>query len=202
MIRWAMREARTAVLGPGMRSVLWVSGCCFDCPGCVAQHARTGENAADTPGDLADWFLHQGQPGLTLSGGEPFLQAEELAEMVALIRQRKPDVNVIVYSGFELRELREMASAGRQDIATLLVAADVIIDGRYEAERDDGRFAVGSANQNVIRLTGRLEQAVLDAYYSTDRARTVEIKAEPDGIKLVGVPDRTHYNLWKALKGA
>lgn len=202
MILWSMREDQTQVLGPGMRSVLWVSGCCFNCAGCVANHARNGASTADTPKDLADWFLRQGQSGLTLSGGEPFLQAGELSEMIALIRQSKPDVSVIVYSGFQIKELYAMARAGREDIAALLTAADVIIDGRYEAEHDDGRYAVGSANQNVIRLSQRLGQSVLDAYYTTDRARSVEIKVNPDGVKLVGVPDKTQYQLWQMLKGA
>lgn len=201
MILWSMREDQTAVLGPGLRSVLWVSGCCFNCPGCVANYPCHGEIRADTPQALADWFLSQGQSGLTLSGGEPFLQADELAAMIELIRQKKPEVSVIVYSGFQIRELYAMASAGPSDIASLLKNADVIIDGRYQAEHDDGRFGVGSSNQNVIRLSQRLDQSVLDAYYSLDRPRSVEIKVHPDGVKLVGVPDKAQLQLWTMLKG-
>ena len=32
--------AVSEVNGPGKRSVLWVQGCCFDCPCCFNQEAR------------------------------------------------------------------------------------------------------------------------------------------------------------------
>ncbi len=202
MIMWSMREAQTNLLGPGMRSVLWVSGCCFSCTGCLANHPRHGESKKDTPETLANWFLMQNQSGLTLSGGEPFLQAGELAKMITIIRQSRPETSIIVYTGFRIKELRTMISEGRHDIAALLDAADVIIDGPYKAEHDDGhRFAVGSANQNIIRLSQRLEQAVLDAYYSANRHRAVEIKVNSDGMRLIGVPDKSQYQLWRLLKG-
>lgn len=190
MIRWSMRESAVTVLGPGTRSVLWVAGCCFSCPGCVAQHARNGLSTEDTPQAMADWFLAGGQSGLTLSGGEPFLQAADLSEMIAFIRRANPSVSVIIYTGFRLAELQALIASGRHDIASLLDAIDVLIDGRYEeAEHNDGRFGIGSSNQTLINLTGRLPQVELDAYYSSTRARAVEIKAEPDSIKLIGVPD-------------
>ncbi len=102
----------TRALGPGLRSVVWVQGCPLHCPGCVAPNwipQRVARLAA--PGDLAAELLADGAvSGLTLSGGEPMLQAAPLAAMVRIARRAR-DVSVICYSGHTLQELRERPPA-------------------------------------------------------------------------------------------
>ena len=66
--------------------------------------------------------------GLTLvgiSGGEPFAQAEAVADLVAAVRARR-DMSVLCYSGFTLEHLRRSPAAGR-----LLGLLDILIDGPY-----------------------------------------------------------------------
>ena len=69
--------------GPGLRLTVFVQGCPHRCPGChnPQSHDFSGGTPADTEEILArirDNFLLD---GVTLSGGEPFAQAEACAEL-------------------------------------------------------------------------------------------------------------------------
>src|SRR5947207_12067562 len=91
VIRLARRSNHCTVLGPGTRAVLWVQGCPFRCPGCVAPETlpfRGGE--AVSVASLADELI--GLPeieGVTFSGGEPMSQAAALARLVDLVRTKR-----------------------------------------------------------------------------------------------------------------
>lgn len=145
-----MREPAVRTLGPGVRYALWVQGCPRRCPGCVAPEAQAldGGTALET-GALAWEILLSGAEGLTISGGEPFLQAEALAELIRTVR-RKRDLGVIVYTGYRYEELLADPAA-----RALLEETDLLIDGPYVKELDDGKSLRGSSNQRVIPLTER-----------------------------------------------
>ena len=70
-------------LGPGTRFVVWTQGCPRSCPGCMtaASQQMNGGFFADTK-QLAEEILQSGRHGLTISGGEPFLQAKALADLI------------------------------------------------------------------------------------------------------------------------
>src|SRR2546429_8298948 len=75
----------TRALGPGLRSVVWVQGCRLRCPGCMTPDALSMEQARlVAPEALAEELFadHRRITGLTLSGGEPMLQAAGLAALV------------------------------------------------------------------------------------------------------------------------
>ena len=82
VIRYSEKIDSTKLLGPGERAVLWVHGCCFDCPGCIAWNFRYGTFREETAEKLAEWVLSTSATGITISGGEPMLQAAELARML------------------------------------------------------------------------------------------------------------------------
>jgi anaerobic ribonucleoside-triphosphate reductase activating protein len=119
--------------------------------------------------------------GLTLSGGEPMLQAAGLAEVVRLARTVRP-VSVITFTGYRLERLRRDADPG---VARLLAEVDVLIDGRYVQALDDGVGLRGSSNQRVHHLTGRLRDHDLAA-----APRVAEIRINDTSAHLVGVPPR------------
>ena len=197
VIRYSARVEGTKVLGPGNRAVLWVHGCCFDCPGCIGHHYKEGEWLEASPQELADWYLGTGADGLTISGGEPMLQAAGLARMVGLIRELT-DCGVIVYSGFTHEALLERARED-QGIAELLGAIDLLIDGRYVEELNDGRPYVGSSNQRIIALTDRYQEDVR-TYYGEATARKMEIRLSETGTLMVGVPSREQAEIWQQVK--
>ena len=82
-------EEKTKVLGPGVRYVVWVQGCKRRCPGCINPLGQPlSENGYwKSVAALEQDILHvEGLTGITISGGEPFLQAEALAKLVKLIK--------------------------------------------------------------------------------------------------------------------
>ena len=73
----------TRTLGPGQRFVIWVQGCCFNCRGCISPDwiPQKQANLVD-PVRLANYILSiPSTEGLTISGGEPMLQAAALSEL-------------------------------------------------------------------------------------------------------------------------
>ena len=101
---------------------------------------------------LAVEIALSGMDGLTVSGGEPFLQADALAQMIDMIRKKK-DMGVIVYTGYTIEQLQTI-----QEASALLRRIDLLIDGPYIKELDDGLSLRGSSNQRIICLTDRYRE--------------------------------------------
>lgn len=160
-----MKEPSVHVLGPGVRYVLWVQGCDQRCTGCVAESAWNMELGSPIEiGALAFEIALSKADGITISGGEPFLQAEELAKMLDIVASKK-DMGVIVYTGYKYEELLK-----KKDAKMLLSKIDLLIDGPYIQELDDGGSLRGSSNQRVISLTDRYKEN-LKEYGSSMRKR-------------------------------
>jgi anaerobic ribonucleoside-triphosphate reductase activating protein len=143
--------AGISTLGPGLRIVVWVQGCTLACKGCISPHLWerkprswvSSQEAAERV--LA---LLPGHAGITISGGEPFQQAEGLATMLEQVRC-KSDIDVLLYSGYRLDEILKAGPGSRR----LLACADLLIDGRYVEIDGDGGLWRGSANQRLYCLT-------------------------------------------------
>lgn len=136
------------VLGPGERLGIWVTGCSFGCPGCMSQELQD-YNAGNQMEIPALMELIQKVPGpvdgVTISGGEPFDQPGELNKLVkALCRQVTEDI--IIYTGYTLQQLKERKCP---DTDAVLSAIAVLVDGRYEKQKDDGKGLRGSSNQRI-----------------------------------------------------
>lgn len=109
-------------------------------------------------------------------------QAAGLAEVIAIAR-RQQDLTLICFTGYRLADLRNRAPG--PGVADLLAQTDVLIDGRYVADRNDGRGLRGSSNQRVHMLTGRLAHAAQEL---ADGPRRIEIRVRERSALLVGVP--------------
>jgi anaerobic ribonucleoside-triphosphate reductase activating protein len=186
----------TRALGPGQRFVLWVQGCCFHCPGCVSPNwiPQKQANLVD-PQRLAEYISSiSGTEGLTVSGGEPMLQATALSELLTYLRQSR-DFSIMCFTGFTLEQLQ--ASSDRS-IHQVLSQIDVLIDGLYVAELNDNRGWRGSSNQVVHFLTPRhLDEADL----FTERQRDVEIHVREASALVVGVPPHNFSGDFKRALG-
>ncbi len=187
-INYSHYITNTEFLGPYKRSVLWVQGCCFCCEGCIApEMQKSGGFFADTE-TLANVLSKDNSvEGVTISGGEPFIQADALAEMIQLIKEKR-DFGVVVYSGFTLDELKQKSlnDSGTENLLSLI---DIIIDGRYIKELDDNIAYRGSSNQNIIRLSNRYND-VFYSYYG-NFPRKSEVRLSKDKLVLIGVPSKS-----------
>lgn len=188
----------TRALGPGVRSAVWVQGCSFRCAGCIAPDwiPATGGRSVPAPDLAAELLADPEVTGVTFSGGEPMRQAAALAEVARCVRAAR-DVTLIVFTGFRLVELlRRPPGPG---VEQLLAEADVLIDGRYVAARNDGRGLRGSDNQRVHLLTERLRDAYGDL---TTGPRRTEIRLKGKSALLVGVPAAPAVRAFAALGGS
>ncbi|MDR1917122.1 MAG: radical SAM protein [Synergistaceae bacterium] len=189
---------RTKVLGPFVRSALWVQGCCFSCEGCMAREMHAGEGRVVSAAALASSLLFiEGVEGVTVSGGEPFLQGEALSALLLEIKSRR-DYGVIVYTGFVYEDLAERAR-GDDAIRSLLTLTDLLIDGPYVLELDDGYPYRGSSNQRFIPLSDRYAE-IFDEYYNSCRGRKIEINFSRGGTTLVGVPSKSGLDSWRRVR--
>lgn len=77
--------------GEGVRNSLYVSGCLFACEGCfnkAAQNFRYGTPfTKELEEQIMDDLRHDYVQGLTLLGGEPFLNTDVCLQVVDRIRQ-------------------------------------------------------------------------------------------------------------------
>ena len=197
IIQYCERIESTTLLGPGNRAVLWVFGCCFDCPGCIAKNFRTGEFICESVDEMASWILNTSCSDLTISGGEPFLQSGPLSKMIQTVRKHR-NIGVIVYTGFEYEELM-CRSEQSEEIRSFLKQIDVLIDGPYKEELDHNEPYRGSGNQRIIQLTDRYKDSIRDYYYSSE-GRKVEIKIQYEKTLMVGVPSKEQAQIWESIK--
>jgi anaerobic ribonucleoside-triphosphate reductase activating protein len=175
--------ARTAVLGPGIRAVVWVRGCPLRCAGCIAPEDLpfTGGEPR-TVADLAAWLdgLPGDTTGVTFSGGEPMAQADALCSLVERIRGIR-DWSVMSFTGYTIEQLRRHGTAGQHRLLGLL---DILVDGPYVAARHADLLWRGSANQRLHFLTARHEPPGPVA----DRSAGIELSVAHDEVRWIGVP--------------
>ena len=138
--------------GPGLRFVVFAQGCDKDCEGCHNQEAREigGGEDQTVEGIIAEMQSNPLTDGLTLSGGEPFLQARECVALATAARLK--GMNVWAYTGYTFEELIDI-SASDAAVSELLELTDVLVDGRFIiTQRSLNIKWRGSRNQRVIDL--------------------------------------------------
>ena len=156
--------------GPGVRVVLWVSGCTLRCKGCQNQESWDF-NAGKIFDDKAKQELFEAlkKPyikGVTLSGGHP-LEYENLPDVYDLIKEIKTkftEKDIWLYTGYTLSE---NDFDNTVDICWdngllrnyILAMCDVVIDGPYiEEQRDITLKFRGSKNQRLIDVKETFKQ--------------------------------------------
>lgn len=134
--------------GPGFRLAVFTQGCPHHCPGChnPESHAMDGGKLRDTAEILAMMDDNPLLDGITLSGGEPFMQCEACRELGRAAHER--GLNVWCFTGFLYEQLLE-----RPEARALLDEVDVLVDGPFMLdERSLALRFRGSRNQRVIDM--------------------------------------------------
>ena len=164
-IRLAGIEPESIVDGPGYRLAVFVQGCPHGCPGChnPGTHDPAGGYLSDTETIIAQMGKNPLVRGVTLTGGEPMMQAPALCEIAEAAHGK--GMSVWCYTGFTLEALARENDAARM---SLLGLVDVLVDGPYIArERSLDLLYRGSKNQRLIDMN------------KTRRAREIRL-FEPD----------------------
>ena len=83
--------------------------------------------------------------GVTFSGGEPFAQSAEFAELAALLKEK--GYEVASYSGYTFEQLLN----GTEDQKLLLGTIDILIDGPFiQSQKSLELVFRGSRNQRIL----------------------------------------------------
>jgi anaerobic ribonucleoside-triphosphate reductase activating protein len=86
--------------------------------------------------------------GLTITGGEPFIQAADNAGLAAVAREK--GLSVWVYSGLLFEDIKERAR-NEPDVMRLLEQTNVLVDGRFiKSKKSLSLKWRGSRNQRII----------------------------------------------------
>ena len=155
-------KAFNFVDGEGVRNSLYVSGCMFHCKGC--QNAATWSFKAGIPytKELEEQIMRDlAQPyvqGLTLLGGEPFLNTGILIPLVKRIREELPEKDIWSWTGYTWEELM----LETPDKLELLQLVDILVDGRFDITKKNLMLQFrGSSNQRIIDVKKSLDQGAV-----------------------------------------
>lgn len=145
--------------GSGFRFTIFTQGCPHHCPGChnPQTHDFNGGTVVSHEELLQKIKANPLLDGVTFSGGEPFVQAEALAELARAIHALG-GLDIVTYTGYTLEQLldgMEQNPAWR----ALLEETDILIDGPFlEAQKSyEVRFR-GSRNQRYLDAKESLRQ--------------------------------------------
>lgn len=166
-------EPHTKAEGPGIRCCIWMQGCQRHCPGCFATDTwDTSPRLLMSVDDIISQALsHSDVEGITILGGEPFLQPEALEALTRKAWER--GLSTIVFTGYTHDELLAAHNPLWDEV---LSHTDVLVDGPYvEQQRSFRQPMVGSDNQRFIFLTQRYQM-------SDFQRNTIEVRITPDGI--------------------
>jgi len=141
--------------GDGLRVVLWVSGCEHACEGC--QNSLTWNPEDGLMFDEAarmELFEQLDQDyisGITLTGGDPLFPGnrEEMAELIADIRERYPYKTIWLYTGYLWEDICNLP---------MIAQVDVVVDGKFILSQLDNTLEwKGSTNQRVVSVKQSIE---------------------------------------------
>jgi anaerobic ribonucleoside-triphosphate reductase activating protein len=136
--------------GPGIRFVVFAQGCRHRCPGChnPQTHPFDGGFLMNIGEIMERMRANPLLDGITLSGGDPFEQADAFGALAEVARGRGYDV--VTYTGWRHEEILLRGEPGWN---RLLEATDVLVDGRFELALKNNLLPFrGSSNQRVIDL--------------------------------------------------
>lgn len=157
MLRIAGINKESIVDGPGIRLVVYAQGCKHNCVGC-----HNPETHSFNGGELISIYeilkLIKENPlldGVTFSGGEPFEQAEKLAELGEKVK--KQGLNIITYTGYTYEEIIDNIDT-KQGWKKLLYTTDFLVDGKFYINKKSLELKFrGSSNQRIISVKETLD---------------------------------------------
>ncbi|HEX3030029.1 MAG TPA: anaerobic ribonucleoside-triphosphate reductase activating protein [Clostridia bacterium] len=161
-IRIAGIVKESIVDGPGIRYVVFAQGCKHKCPEChnPETHSFSGGELVKVDAVVDSIMKNPLLDGITISGGEPFEQAEGFAELAQAAK--KKGLSVMTYTGYTYEHLVEK-SKERSGWNNLLENSDVLVDGRFEAGRKN----------LLLKFKGSENQRLIDLHKSRNSGRTV-----------------------------
>lgn len=151
----------TEIEGPGRRFCIWLQGCNIGCKNCINKEMLSFEakNLISIK-QLVDYIFFAkkelGIEGVTLLGGEPFLQTKNLIFLAKYCKEI--NLSIMCFTGFKYEELTQNIISGSNDFLKYI---DILVDGSYiESLKDNNRNWVGSTNQKFHYLSNLYDSSI------------------------------------------
>lgn len=159
----------TTAEGPGHRAAIWLQGCSRHCKGCMLPETWPHQVRFEVDPAVIINRVSEAAEGITVLGGEPFEQPQDLLALLKTAKQR--NLSTIVFTGFELAALqRRLPHFDRFESVM-----DVLVDGPYVASlRSFDVPMIGSRNQQFHFFTDRYTMADFPG-------NKIEIRLKKDG---------------------
>ena len=171
------------VLGPGKRVGLWTQGCKIRCPGCISKHTwEFDESKAMDVEQVARILKEFNCDRLTISGGEPFDQAQDLFELLKMVREHFKDI--LVYTGYKMEDIKRKHKEH-------LCLIDAIVDGRFIEGLESEYAYKGSENQRLFILNRELLERY-SQWMHRRKDKMLQVVRLEDKIYLIGIPYQKH----------
>ena len=167
------------VNGPGNRFVLWTQGCSKGCSECFNPETwSTNIYKELSPTQIFELIKNFEVDGVTISGGDPLEQEDELLELLMLLSSMRLRKGVILFSGFTRAEIS--SNFIREQCLKYI---DVLVDGRYEKNLKIDFSLRGSSNQEFYSFSDKISSDEL----SFDQE--IEISSLEGDIMMTGFPN-------------
>ena len=167
------------VNGPGNRFVLWTQGCSKGCSECFNPETWSREIYKElSPTQIFELIKNFEVDGVTISGGDPLEQEDELLELLMLLSSMRLRKGVILFSGFTRAEIS--SNFIREQCLKYI---DVLVDGRYEKNLKIDFSLRGSSNQEFYSFSDKISSDEL----SFDQE--IEISSLEGDIMMTGFPN-------------
>lgn len=182
-MRIAFSWAPVQALGPGIRFGLWFQGCSRGCPGCMSPEYQPFYNSGCRnvdPGELANEIIATCKRlscrGITISGGEPFEQPEDLRQLCKRLKVGGIK-DILIYSGFKISELLKLYS-------WIPYLVSCVIDGPFVNTLPSNSICKGSANQQVI-LFDNIPNYI---NWLCEQKGPLQIVEASESVHIIGIP--------------
>jgi anaerobic ribonucleoside-triphosphate reductase activating protein len=167
------------VNGPGNRFVLWTQGCTKGCSECFNPETWSNNIYKEySPRQIFELIKNFEVDGITISGGDPLEQEDELLELLMLLSSIRLSKGVILFTGFTRAEISSNIIREK-----CLRYVDVLIDGRYEKNLKVDFSLRGSSNQEFYFFSNKIsrDELVFD--------QEIEISLLEGDIMMTGFPN-------------
>lgn len=171
-------------LGLGNRVGIWTFGCPRKCVNCsnLELQGRNAEKNINIDNVISSLLpLKNEIDGVTITGGDPFFQVDELETLVNNLYENITK-DIIIFTGFKLEELQEMNNI---NINNILRKISILIDGEYIEELNDGIGLRGSSNQRINILNNDYYNDYKDAHLWERKVQNIFYE---NNVMHIGIP--------------
>lgn len=172
------------VLGYGKRIGIWLSGCDKKCKNCISPEFQKESGGKQlSVEEIVDIIKVRKDiiDGVTISGGEPLKQAEELKNLIEKLLLLGIE-DILIYSGYTQQQIQFMDNT---DLDYILSNSACVILGEYVESKNDGVGIRGSSNQEII--VNKFRERYMNA---SSCIRKQQVILSENGTIIIGIPPK------------